>query len=150
MKIVSRTFLATVLLCFLFASCNEAKKNLGLERWVGSYEYLETPITGSDDFMMLMNWHLRIEGGADSTRGILEVNGQQTEIKWQTEIAGDSTRIAILFDTAIIGQEPGIQKGDTLFQLSSNGTELKTTWLAMKPRLMENPPRECTCFVRGR
>lgn len=148
MKKDIRAFLVTMLFACLLAGCNERKKEQDLNRWAGNYGYSEEPVTASGDFLMLMEWQLRVDAGMDSTRGILEVNGQQTEIKWKTEFSGDSNQVAILFDTAITGPDRDIKRGDTLFMLTKKGNELNTTWVAMEPMLWENPPRECSCFGR--
>jgi sulfur carrier protein ThiS len=98
---------------------------------------------------MVMEWSLSVNKKAKTYQGILEVNGQQTFIKLLTDITGNSDSIAVLYNSKIDGSDENLKYGDTLFVLSkSPNNKFKTRWCKLEPRLLENPPKECNCFIQ--
>ena len=126
-------------------SCSHKEKNI--DNWIGNYSYEETPVKANAGYSMVMEWSLAITKIDDT----LEINGQQTDIEILTKIEGDTNTIAVIYDSILtIGYvDATYKKGDTLFTLSKakNGT-LTTNWIAIKPFLSDNPPKECSCFFQ--
>jgi hypothetical protein len=134
--------LMTVLLC----SCSRKPKSL--DSWVGNYNYVEEPIKAIAGYHMTMMWAFSINKVNDSYQGVLEVNGQQTFIKILADISGDTNSIALTYHKVMDGSDENLKKGDTLFLLFRNEDKIKTKWMALEPRLAENPPKECDCFEK--
>lgn len=76
----------------------------------------------------------------------MEINGQQTYINLQSEVAGDEKMIWLLYTKNNNGSSENLNPGDTLFTLRKEGKELITTWAKLKPRLSENPSTVYKCF----
>lgn len=133
-----------------FIGCFYNDKPTNLDNWTGSYDYEEEPIKANAGYYMVMEWTLSIYKNSDTYQGVLEVNGQQTYIKLLTDIVGDSNAIAITYNNLIDGSNQNLKKGDTLFILSRKVDKLNTTWFALEPRLLENPPKECNCFMQDK
>ena len=140
------SFLFSLIISGLLVSCSTHGKEVNLDTWIGKYKYDETPIKSSAGYSMVMTWDLLIEKNNKSYTGVLEVNGQQTFLKLLTNVIGDSTHLAIVYDKLIDGSNENLKTGDTLFTITTTGKELKTRWFLLEPRLAEYPPRECVCF----
>jgi len=130
-----------------FISCFDKNNLKNPCAWAGKYEYEEEPVQAIAGYYMAMIWELSISKNNDSCQGILEVNGQQTYIKFLTDILGDTSSIAITYNKLIEGTDENFKKGDTLFILSKNGDKIITKWAIMEPRLLEKHPKECGCFT---
>jgi hypothetical protein len=110
------------------------------------YAYEETPIQGNAGYYMTMVWRLSLEKKVDSIYGILQVDGQQTGIKYQVKAKGDSKSVAVTFYNALEGPNEGYKLGDTLFVLTENDSQVITEWKKMTPRLDEKYSTKCNCF----
>lgn len=128
--------------------CTYNKSIKNPEGWTGEYNYQEKPIKAIAGYYMVMDWTLSINRNGESIQGVLEINGQQTYIKLLTDITGNTNEIAIIHNSLIDGSDENLQKGDTLFLLSRNADKLRTTWLKLEPRLLENTDKECYCFIQ--
>ncbi len=146
MKETSLKLLAFLMLVVI--GCADTNNSKNLVSWTGEYGYGEEPVKAIAGYSMVMIWDLTINSNGDSCQGVLEVNGQQTYIKLLTNITGDSNTVAITYDRLIDGSDENLKKSDTLVELSRNGGALKTKWFALKPRLLENPEKECNCFSK--
>jgi hypothetical protein len=135
-----------LLITLTLSSCTFKKNSNSLKSWQGKYFYQEKPIKAIAGYYMAMEWELDILQEADKYLGNLEVNGQQTYIKLQTEVVGDEKTISLLYSRNIDGTSENLQLGDTLFKISREGKELVTRWATLNPRLSENPPKKCSCF----
>ena len=131
-----------------FIGCFYNDKPTNLDNWTGRYDYEEEPIEANAGYYMVMEWTLAINKNNDTYQAVLEVNGQQTYIRLLTDIAGDSDEIAIIYNSLIDGSSQKLKKGDTLFTLSRTTDKIDTRWFALEPRLLESPPKECSCFMR--
>lgn len=132
----------------LFFSCSYKSQTKNLDSWLGDYNYAENPIKANANYYMVMDWTLSINERKKTYQGILEINGQQTLIKLLIDIAGDKNTIAIIHNSIIKGSDENLKKGDTLFVLSRKSNQLYTKWLELEPRLLENSPKECSCFKK--
>lgn len=141
------TFLVSIL---TIVSCSHSNNLKNLNVWTGEYNYDEKPVKAIAGYSMVMSWRLSININADTCQGLLEIDGQQTYIKLLTTITGDTNAIAITYNSLIDGLDENLKKGDTLFMLSRNADKLKTKRFALEPRLLENPVKECDCFIRTR
>jgi hypothetical protein len=68
----------------------------------------------------------------------------------QTNFIGDTNEISITFDSLMDGSSQNLRRGDTLFKLIRSTKKLETIWHALEPRLIENPTKECKCFVQAK
>lgn len=136
-----------VLIFVVFCSCH-VNNNKNLNSWSGRYSFEEEPIKAIADYYMVMQWSLSISKKTETYQGTLEVNGQQTFIKLLTDINGNSDSIAVLYNSRIDGTDENLKQGDTLFVLSKRSNKFKTRWYKLEPRLLENPPKECDCFIQ--
>ncbi|OJY93332.1 MAG: hypothetical protein BGP13_17035 [Sphingobacteriales bacterium 40-81] len=114
---------------------------------MGNYQYEEEPVNANAGYSMVMKWQLAIKKDNDTYTGLLEINGQQTLIKWDVDVKGDSTEIAIIFKDLIEGSDEGMKEGDTLFVLTKQKKDIKTIWKSIQPRLSDNSA-ECECFFK--
>ena len=146
----SLKLLAFLVSLLTIVSCSHSNNSKSLDVWTGEYNYEEEPIKAIAGYSMVMDWTLSINIKGDTCQGLLEINGQQTYIKLLTNITGDTNAITITYNSLIDGSDENLEKGDTLFMLSSNANKLKTKWFALEPRLLENPVKECNCFIRTR
>ena len=141
------------LLTFSFISltisgCSNSHNSNDLDNWAGNYHYEETPVDANAGYAMVMDWNLSISRQNDSCTGILEVNGQQTFLKLKTNLAGDTSNMAVIYDGLIEGNDEQLKNGDTLFTLTKTVHGIKTTWFSLEPRLVPNSPKVCTCFYQ--
>jgi hypothetical protein len=148
MRITSYRLLVFLVFTSIIVGCSCINQSTNLETWAGEYSYEEKPIKASAGYSMVMDWTLSININADTSRAVLEVNGQQTYIKLLANVTGDTSAIAITYNSLIEGSNENLQNGDTLFILSKNENTLKTKWFALEPRLSGNPNKECNCFIR--
>jgi hypothetical protein len=95
-----------------------------------------------------MDWSLIITDTINATHGILEVNGQQTFIKLDTDIKGNSDSIAVIYRRHIDGSDENLKSGDTLFTLKNSHGKIITTWQLIGPRLTNLQTKRCECFNR--
>lgn len=142
--------LASAIFGLTLISCSNKGQSNNIDVWTGGYNYDEVPIKAIAGYSMVMGWTLSININGDTCQGLLEINGQQTYIKLLTNITGDTNAIAITYNNLIDGSDENLKKGDTLFMLSRSADKLKTKWFALEPRLLENPVKECNCFIRTR
>jgi sulfur carrier protein ThiS len=150
MQKVMFKFLLFSLLVLIFISCSNIDSSKYLCNWVGNYSYEEEPRKANADYYMAMAWTLSINNNSDTCQNVLEVNGQQTYIKLLTDISGDTNTIAIKYNKLIEGSDEHLKKGDTLFTLSKRAGKLITKWLTFEPRLLDNQPKECNCFIQSK
>lgn len=120
-----------------------------LDGWIGNYKYQETPIEANADYSMVMIWSLSVIKENNDYKGIIEVNGQQTYLKLQTSIKGDSNSIALCYHNKLDGMEDDFTPGDTLFTLTKTKEGFKTIWKRLEPKLLEIEPKECYCFIQN-
>lgn len=121
----------------------------GRETWYGEYFFSEEPVKADAGYSMVMEWKLNVypTGGNWKEIGGLEINGQQTELKFNVYIQGNATNFMVFFDELLSGTDPGFKKGDILFALKKTSEGIVTTWGTMAPRLAEKYERECQdCF----
>ncbi|MES2849084.1 MAG: DUF5991 domain-containing protein [Bacteroidota bacterium] len=138
--------LAIIIINFLFCGCGINNNSKKFEKWTGDYHYEESPVQANAGYAMVMNWTLSISKQNDSCTGILEVNGQQTFMKLKTFIRGNTSKIAVIYNSLLDGNDEQLKSGDTLFTLSTVSGILTTNWVTMKPRLIDNSSKECNCF----
>ncbi|MFI5159409.1 MAG: DUF5991 domain-containing protein [Sphingobacteriales bacterium] len=133
-----------------FSYC-QSRNNENLDGWVGKYEYVEQPVKGfSGHYDMLMGWDLVITKTGDHYQARLNINGYQTFIEYLTDIDGSSNSINVKFNKQTDGPiypYANPVKGERLFTLKRVDGKLVTTWGKLAPRLLQNPPRRCTCFI---
>jgi Family of unknown function (DUF5991) len=141
--------LCVLIISLIFSNCNNNSDSKLLVKWTGDYHYEETPIKAIGGYQMIMDWTLSIAIKNDSTIGILEVNGQLTFIKLKTNIIGDTSKIAVIYNSVLEGSNEDLKQGDTLFTLSNATKELTTNWFKLKPRLSTNPSENCICFLQN-
>jgi len=146
MKIKSSYLLS---LGLLFFSCHHSQP-VNLDSWIGNYEYEEEPVKANAGYAMVMEWSLSIEKQNDTCNGIVEINGQQTYIKLQAAISGDTNTIAVTYKNTIEGGNENFRNGDTLFLLSKKGDALVTKWKLLEPGLSPAHEKECNCFIPSR
>ncbi len=121
----------------------------GRETWYGEYFFSEEPVKADAGYSMVMEWKLVVYPGEGNAMemGVLEINGQQTELKFNVYIQGDSGNFMVFFSEAISETDPGFKKGDILFSLKKTSEGMVTTWGTMASRLAEKYQRECQdCF----
>ena len=135
-----------ILIMLIFSSCMYKEGSDTLHSWQGKYFYQEEPIQAIAGYYMAMEWELDIHKATDTYKAKLEVNGQQTLIDLECEIAGDENEISIMFSKKIDESLENFQHGDTLFKLRREGKELITVWANLESRLAEKVPKECSCF----
>ena len=135
------------MLVLTILSCSNSNNLKGLDGWLGEYSYEEEPVKAIAGYSMAMDWKLSINKDGDTCQGILEVNGQQTYIKLLTTVTGDTSSITITYNSLIDGTGENLRRGDTLFMLSRHADILKTKWVALGPRLLKSPNKECDCFI---
>jgi len=140
----------SILIVFtLFLSGNHFCYSQGRETWNGEYYFSEEPAKADAGYNMVMEWKLSLypTDGNALELGVLEVNGQQTELKFNVYIQGDSENFMVFFSEAFSETNPGYKKGDILFSIKRTSKGIITTWGTMEPRLAENYERECVdCF----
>jgi len=143
---LKRIFSALIII-LMFDNCSNAPRIEHLDNWMGNYQYEEEPVNANAGYSMVMKWQLAIKKDNDTYTGLLEINGQQTLIKWDVDVKGDSTEIAIIFKDLIEGSDEGMKEGDTLFVLTKQKKDIKTIWKSIQPRLSDNSA-ECECFFK--
>lgn len=134
------------IISLVFNNCSRHVSE-GVNNWTGGYKYEEEPVKAAVGYAMVMEWQLAIRKENDNCTGSLEINGQQTQAKWDVDIKGDSTEIAIIFKNLIEGPNDRLKAGDTLFVLTKQNKDIKTIWKSTSPRLSENSS-ECECFFK--
>jgi len=148
MQKVILNLLASSFVSLTISGCSNSHNSNNLDNWVGNYHYEETPVEANAGYAMVMDWNLTISKQHDSCTGILEVNGQQTFMRLKIDLEGDTSNIAVIYDGLIDGSDAQLKNGDTLFTLTKTAHGFKTTWISLEPRLLNNPPRVCTCFYQ--
>jgi hypothetical protein len=130
-------------------ACSIKEQSNNLDTWKGKYFYEEEPIHAIAGYYMAMEWQLQIKDTSGKYIGNLEINGQQTYSKLQGNIVGNAKTISFIYDKTIEGSNENLKRGDTVFQLVKEGTNLITQWKELEPRLKENPPKQCNCFQQN-
>ncbi|MCA8830626.1 DUF5991 domain-containing protein [Hymenobacter pini] len=112
----------------------------GLQSWVGSYQYEETPVKALAGYSMGMMWKLRLQPQDNQVLGgLLSVEGQQTYMKLKVRATGSAQDVRIAFVQLVDGTDYNqFKPGDVLFRLhkDSKGTT-RTYWGKLQPRLSE-------------
>ena len=144
-----RVYFLPLTCMFVILSCATKIKSDDLQAWKGKYFYAEEPIRAIAGYYMAMQWQLEIKDTSGNYIGNLEINGQQTYSKLQGNIVGNAKTISFICDKTIDGSNENLKSGDTLFQLTKEGTNLITQWEKLEPRLQENPPKQCNCFQQN-
>ncbi|MFY7839529.1 MAG: DUF5991 domain-containing protein [Lacibacter sp.] len=118
-------------ICTLFSSCSLNKSKLN--PWIGTYLYEETPIKSIGGSSMVMSWSLEIIDTSNQIKGFLGVNGQQTFMKINTKLSGNTDSIAVIYETTADGISDSLKSGDTLFILKKENNQLTTVWKLLQP-----------------
>lgn len=141
--LIQRTSLIFAII-FPYTGCHTLPGS-SVDSWIGHYLYEEEPLVPAEGSTALMTWELVVSKSADSTLGMVEVNGFQTLIKAETRLEGDSNTLNVIFEKKVEGSGAW-NPGDTLFVLSRKGKLTITIWKKATPRLRENFPTTCECF----
>src|SRR5262245_12984078 len=94
-------FITSTFVILALSNCNNNPNATDLDNWVGIYSYEEIPIEAIAGYGMVMDWHLSVSRQNNSYQGMLEVDGQQTLIKLKANIEGDSSQIAVIYDSLV-------------------------------------------------
>lgn len=121
------------------------------DKWLGRYSYFEEPEKALAGYNMVMVWELSVYYEKGQELGMLEINGQQTNLNYIVYFVGDEDSITAYFDEAINHTNAeGLERGDKLFTLTKTATGIITIWEKMTPRLVEVEKKKCDkCFEKS-